>query len=313
MAALEVRLRIRRIVVATQHEVVEGILARQVNHLLVGRKVLLAAAHPVRERCLRDQALQEIVLLLLAARQPFHLLLVLEDGVAEDVGTVVAVIARLLMARRLTGARRAHDRTEDVKFHLRVLLAERLEAVGAHEYLFLAVLVLARADEASVEHRVRRDDGSIGILRVLLEPIPELIGVTEIRAADDFRRLLVRDWAVVVRDVEDLLYFLFILVVRRGLWHASERHGECTEHCCECYNLLSQRIAPLLSHSIFFYSSWSASTATSAVLTSSGTLSFVSNSMPPSFGLAPSISSMSMSLWPWYSVLPKSDSASTLL
>ena len=210
-----------------------------------------------------------------------------------------------------------------------MLLAERLEAVGALEYLFLAVLVLARADEASIEHRVRRDDGSIGILRVLLEPIPELIGVTEIRAAaehvvgrhddfiaelaDDFRRLLVRDWAVVVRDVEDLLYFLFILVVRRGLWHASERHGECTEHCCECYNLLSQRIAPLLSHSIFFYSSWSASTATSAVLTSSGTLSFVSNSMPPSFGLAPSISSMSMSLWPWYSVLPKSDSASTLL
>ena len=207
MTALQVRLRIRRVVVAAQHKVVERIAARQLDHLLVGREVLLAAAHPVRERCLRDQALQEVVLLLLAARQPLHLLLVLEDRVAEDIRAVVAVVARLLMAGCLTRARRAHDGTKDVELHLRVLLAERLEAVGALEHLFLRVLVLARADEAAVEHRVRRDDSCIRILGILLEPVPELIRVAEVRAAaehvvwrhddliaelaDDLRRLLV--------------------------------------------------------------------------------------------------------------------------
>ncbi len=131
MAALEVRLRVGRIVIAPEHEVVEIVRAREIDEALVRVEVLRTAPHPVVEGLLRDELLEERGLLLLAACESLDLRLVLEHGVAEDIRAVVPVVARLLMAGRLPRARRAHDGAEDVELHLRMALAERCEPVGA--------------------------------------------------------------------------------------------------------------------------------------------------------------------------------------
>ena len=257
MTALEVRLGIRRIVIASEHEIIECVVARELDHLLIGGEILLTASHPVGQGFLGNQAAEKLIFLLLAARQTLHLLLVLEDRVAEDIGTVVAVIARLFMARSLARARRAHDGAEHVKLHLRMFLAERLEAVGARQHLILGILMLARAHETAVQHGIRRNDCGIGILGILLQPVPELIRLAEIIAAaehiigrhdhliaqllDDLRRLLVRDWPVVVRNIKDLLYFILCLVMRRSRWHGDQQRAQDSH---EHDDALAQRIAP---------------------------------------------------------------------
>ena len=196
--------------------------------MLVRLEILRAAPHPIREALLRNQLLEELRFLALAARQALDFSLVAQHRVAEDVGTIIAVIARFLMPRRLARARRSHDGAENIERQFRVLLAERRETLGALEDFLLAVLMLARADEAAVEHRVRRDDSRLRVLRVLVKPLPELVRMAEILAVaedvirrhddvvtelpHDVGRLLVRNRTVVMRDEDNLVRACWRLV-----------------------------------------------------------------------------------------------------
>ena len=298
MTALEVRLRVWRIVVTAKHEVVEVIRAREVDEALVRIEILRAAPHPIREGFLRDELLEERVLLLLAARESLDLRLVLEHGVAEDIRAVVPIVARLLVARGLAGARRAHDGAEDVERELRILLAERREPLRTRENLLLRVLVLARADETAVEHGVRGNNGRPGILGVLIEPLPELVWMTEVLTVaeqifrrhdyivaellDGGRRLFVRNRPVVVRDEDDLVRRLF-LVARARAGQRGEQHAE--QHAETSEPSFHRFLPPFLSYHFTISSN--------DAFTSSGTSSRVSKRIPPSCGVALLISIIS--------------------
>ena len=224
MPTLKMGLGERRIIIASEREVVERpILAHEVDEELVDRIVLLAPSHPVREGFLRDEAREELILLALAAREPLDLLLVAQEGIAEDVRPIAAVVLRLLMSRCLARARRAHDRAKDVERHLGMCTVQLRKARRACEDLCTRFVVLARADEAAVNHRIRGDDRCLdpGLCDILMHPCPELIGMSQILTAaeqlgrrnddlvaclgHDIRRLRTRDRAAVMRDEDDLL------------------------------------------------------------------------------------------------------------
>ena len=140
--AFHVCLRIRRIVIAPEHEVVKDAALRIVDELFVRREVLRAATHPVFHGLFRNQLLQEGIFLLFPGCQAFDFLLVRQERVAKDVRAVVLVVARLFRTRRLTRARRAHDRAEDVERQRGMRCAEVLEVLETCHDLTARAVVL---------------------------------------------------------------------------------------------------------------------------------------------------------------------------
>ena len=179
LAALHVRLGIRRVVVASQREIIKGFRPRQPDHRAARGEILVAAGHPVLHGLLGNQPRQKLVFLFLPARQPFRFLLVRQRRIAENIASVARVVARLLAARRLRRARRPHDGTPDVQLHLRVRFLEGTEPRHPLPDLRLLVVMLARAYKAAVEQGIRRKHRDVRVFRIVLQPVPNLFGISE--------------------------------------------------------------------------------------------------------------------------------------
>ena len=209
VSALQMRLRERRIVVTPKAQIAERIvLAQEIDQVLVDHIIFLAATHPVGKCLLRDQTTEEVVLFALAAREPLDLVLVTEDGIAEDIRAVAAVVLRLLMPRCFARARCPHNRAEHIERDLRMGLLQPLEPRCPFEHLCTREGMLARTDETAVDHGIRRDDSRLypRLCEVLLHPCPQLIGMPPVLTIAE--QLLRRDDNVIADVLHDICRLL---------------------------------------------------------------------------------------------------------
>ena len=144
MTALEMRLRERCVVITPKGQIAECIVPlHKFNQVFVDCIVFLAAPQPVGKRLLWDQTSEKVILLALTARQAFDLLLVSQEGIAEDVRPIAAVVFRLLVTRRLTRARCPHDGAEHIERCLWMSALQLLETRRTRENLIARIGVLA--------------------------------------------------------------------------------------------------------------------------------------------------------------------------
>ena len=239
----EMRLRERRIIIPPEQQVIECLMPREIEQLFVDIEILLAPLHPIAERGRRNEFLEKFKLFLLATIEPLELLLVDQRRVSKNIRAVTAIILRLLMTGIGTGARRPHDRTENVQRQFLVLFMKFLETSGAFGERLLFEIVFARADETAVDHRVRRDHRraeQFMPIGFVLDPFPQSIGIAEIvsiaeqlvRRHDhfvaelfgDFDRLLLRDRARIERNVENLPRHAVVFLLRLRRLHHDRNH-----------------------------------------------------------------------------------------